>query len=195
MIAWKFLAAGAVSPFTGFRWPGPGEWVTAPPGDSGRWIHACRTPDLPHWLDEQLWRVELDGPVEASRYQVASPRARLVSRIGGWNASFAREYARTCALRARDLALPHLEPALRAGLGSDDLQGIVEALGRDGAASDAAGYVADAARSALAGRPSAASYVACVLASTLAGGDLAGFEAERGWQARWLVERLGLSSP
>ena len=32
MIAFKFLAAGARAPFTGYRWPAPGAWVSAPAG-------------------------------------------------------------------------------------------------------------------------------------------------------------------
>ncbi|HET7825985.1 MAG TPA: hypothetical protein VFK90_11660, partial [Anaeromyxobacter sp.] len=87
MIAWKFLAEGAVAPFTGFRWPAPGEWVAAPRGRADAWIHACRAGDLPHWLDRELWSIELDAPVRTARYQVASPRARLVARVAGWDPS------------------------------------------------------------------------------------------------------------
>ncbi len=40
--AFKFLAAGAVSPFTGFRWPAAGTWVSAASEDEASWIFACR---------------------------------------------------------------------------------------------------------------------------------------------------------
>jgi len=192
VIAYKFLAQGAVSPFTGFRWPGPGEWVAAQPGRDDARVHACRWGDLPYWLDDELWRVELGEPVREARYQIASPQARLVSRIAGWDPALGREYARACALRARDLALPHLTPALRDALdGLDDLQAIADAVQAAGSASTAAGYVSDAASNALHVGPATTSYIACMLASTL-GGGLAAFEAERAWQARWLAERLGL---
>ena len=192
MIAYKFLARGAVSPFTGFRWPEPGEWVEAGAGREARWVRACRWSDLPYWLDDELWRVELQAPVREARYQVASPRARLVARVARWDPSLGREYARACVMRARDLASPHLDPKLRSAFeGLDDLQAIADAVGSAGPVSVAAWYVSDAARYALQLRPATVSYIACLLASTLDGG-LAAFEAERTWQAAWLAERLGL---
>ena len=41
MLAYKFLAAGGVAPFTDFAWPqprrgAPGAWVRAPQGDLAR---------------------------------------------------------------------------------------------------------------------------------------------------------------
>lgn len=192
MIAYKFLAAGAVAPFTGRPWPRAGEWAGAPPAPE-RWVHACRVADLPHWVDEELWSVELEEPVRPERYQVASPRARLVARIAAWDPPFRREYSRVCALRARDLALPHLSPSLRDALaGLDDLPAIAKAAG--GAARDdrTALYVRDASFFA-GGSPAVVSYIAATLASSL-GGGLAAFEAERAWQARWLAERLGLGA-
>jgi hypothetical protein len=192
MIAFKFLAPDAVSPFTGFRWPPPGEWVRAS-GDRARaWVHACRAGDLAHWLADELWRIELDEPVREERYQVASSGARLVGRVAGWDAPRAREYARACALRARDLALPHLAPELRARLaGEADLQRMGALAGGAAGVSRAAGFVADAAHNAEHVGPATTSYIAAVLASSL-GGGLAAFEGERAWQARWLAERLGL---
>jgi hypothetical protein len=192
MIAYKFLAEGAVSPFTRFRWPAPGEWVGAPAGRDDAWVHACRRGDLPYWLDDELWRVELADPVRETRYQIASPQARLVSVVAGWDQALGREYARACALRARDLALRHVTRALRDALdGLDDLQAIADAVQAAGSASIAAGYVFDAANNALHVGPATTSYIACMLASTL-GRGLGAFEAEREWQARWLAERLGL---
>lgn len=191
MIAYKFLARGAVSPFTGFRWPEPGEWVEAQAGRD-EWIHACRRGDLPYWLDDELWRVELQAPVHEARYQVAAPRARLVARIEGWDPPFEREYAWACLMRTRDLASPHLDPKLRGVLeGRVQPQGIADALGSAGAIPLAAWYVSDAASYALQLRTATVSYIACLLASTLDGG-LAAFEAERAWQAGWLAGRLGL---
>jgi hypothetical protein len=192
VIAYKFLAEGAVAPFTGFRWPGPGAWVSAPSAPH-RWVHACRTGDLPHWLEDELWSIELDEPVREARYQIASPRARLVARVAAWDPGFRREYARACALRARDLALPHLSPSLRDALaGLDDLAAIAAAARSADRSDRTAQYVRDAARFAGDG-PAVVSYVAATLASHL-GAGIAAFEAERGWQARWLAERLGLEA-
>jgi hypothetical protein len=194
VIAFKFLARDAVSPFTGFRWPPPWEWVHASGERTGAWVHACRVGDVAHWLSDELWRVELEEPVREERYQVASSGARLVGRVAAWDGVTAREYARACALRARDLALPHLAPELRARLaGESDLDRIGAAAGEAAGASRAAGFVADAAQNAEQVGPATTSYIAAVLASSL-GGGLAAFEAERAWQARWLAERLGLDA-
>jgi hypothetical protein len=192
VIAFKFLARGAVSPFTGFHWPPPGAWVRVKDDRADAWVHACRPGDLPHWLDEELWRVELEEPVREARYQVAAPGARLVGRVAEWDEGLARAYARACALRARDLAIPHLEPAAREALSAPtELQAIAAAAGAAAAISRAAGFVADAAYNAQHVGPATTSYIAAVLASSL-GGGLAAFEGERAWQARWLSERLGL---
>jgi hypothetical protein len=192
VMAYKFLAPGAISPFTGFRWPQRGEWVAAPAARREGWVHACRARDLPYWLDEELWRVELEGAVHEDRYQVASPRARLVARVGAWLPGFAREYAMACALRARELALPHLEPSLRDAIaGREDLDAIAGAARRAPPASHVAGYLADSLTFALDGEAAPASYIGCVIASVV-GGGLGAFEEERAWQARWLAEQLGL---
>jgi hypothetical protein len=194
-IAYKFLAQGSVSPFTGYRWPAPGAWVSAPAGRDDAWVHACRPGDLPYWLEEELWRVELDDPVREARYQVAAPRARLVARIGAWDAALRAEYTRTCALHARDVALPYLAPPLRDAVSRrDDVAEIAAAARAAQPGSHLTGYLADAARHAVTGAPAMTSYVACTLAGS-AGGGLAAFEAERAWQARWLAERLAIPWP
>lgn len=191
MIAFKFLAAGALAPFTGYRWPAPRAWVSAPAGSPERWIHACRAGDLPYWLDAELWRIELDAPVREARYQIASPRGRLVERVVAWDGALGRDYARACALRARDLALPHVPaPAREALAAATELGALAAAAERAAPASRPAALVGDAAQNARHVGPATTSYIAAVLASTL-GGGLAAFEAERAWQARWLAERLG----
>lgn len=195
MIAFKFLCPEAVSPFTGFRWPAPGEWVSAPAPPASVWIFACRPGHLSHWVAEELWRIELADPVTEGRYQLSSPRARLVERVTAWGGTAAREYATACALRARDLVLPHLAPALRDLLaGAADLEAIAAEARGAGAAPGATELVADAADSARRGLAVTTSYIAAALAASLRGGLAAAFDEERGWQARWLEERLGLAS-
>src|SRR5437660_664030 len=62
MIAYKFLRAGRIGPFSRFAWPEPGVWVRASASDRcRRGIHACRMRDLPWWLGQELWEIELDG--------------------------------------------------------------------------------------------------------------------------------------
>lgn len=194
--AYKFLAPGAVSPFTRFRWPAAGTWVHAPGEREAAWVFACRAGDLPWWLERELWRVELDGPVRAGRYQLAAPRARLVERIGGWDAPLREEYGRACARRALALASPALPPALSARLaGVEDPARVAELVQGAPERGDVVGYLGDAAGCAARGDAAATSYVACMLAGALAGGSpAAAFEAERAWQARWLVGALGLTA-
>jgi hypothetical protein len=192
VIGFKFLAAGTRAPFTRFRWPSPGSWVSAPEDRAEVWIHACRRRDLPYWLDDELWRVELEEPVREARYQIASRRARLLSRVGAWDRGLMRDYARACALRARELAMPHVPSTVREALaGATALEAIAAAAASAGPTSRAAEYVADAANNALHVGPATTSYIAAMLASSL-GGGLAAFEAERAWQARWIGERLAL---
>ena len=50
--AYKFLAPGAVGPFSGFAWPTgtPGPWVEAVPHTCATGVHACLVEDLPRTL-------------------------------------------------------------------------------------------------------------------------------------------------
>lgn len=109
MIAYKFLALGAVGRFSGFVWPRPDtrhyQWVTTDRVElcnSG--IHACRLQDLPFWLDDELWLIELDGDVVQEDGVVVANRARLLEHVSAWSHDAAREFARSCSLRARELA-------------------------------------------------------------------------------------------
>ena len=68
MKTYKFLAAGAKGPITGFQWPvpqleAPGDWVEAdgPLEAGGRGAHVCRPAGLAHWIHDELWEVEIDG--------------------------------------------------------------------------------------------------------------------------------------
>jgi hypothetical protein len=192
VIAFKFLGAGAVAPYTDFRWPTGGEWVSAPADRADVWIHACRLGDLPYWIHEELWQIELEAPLRETRYQIASPRARLLGRVEAWRPPLAREFAEACAFRARDVALPRLPPAVRDAIAATVDLGAI-AMAAAGPGTPSAGYLADTARYAQRGFPAAASYIAAVLASSL-GGGLDAFEAERAWQARWLAEQLGLDA-
>ena len=168
MIAWKFLEAGRVGPFSGFRWP-VDEWVSAPEGaGEDRWIHACRPSDLPYWVPAsptaELWRVEVDAPVVAHRWQVASPRARLLEPVVAWGPAVERELRRECSAQARRLAAgaSGVEPAVTAQ------------------------YV----QTADTWNAGCGMFALAQLARTI-GGDAAG-DAERARQARWIAERLEL---
>ncbi|TMA87057.1 MAG: hypothetical protein E6J63_15220 [Deltaproteobacteria bacterium] len=86
MIAFKWLSRGAIAPFTGFRWPVDGSWVSAPhSGPEGSGVHACRVEHLAWWVGEELWRVELDGPILEREMQIEAPRARLLDQVTAWD--------------------------------------------------------------------------------------------------------------
>src|SRR5689334_20688891 len=92
MRAYKFLASGALAPFTGRPWPVPGPetagaWLLTRAGELARYgVHACRLDDLSYWPDEELWLVELGGTILQEPCQVVASRGRLLQRIAGWNA-------------------------------------------------------------------------------------------------------------
>jgi hypothetical protein len=92
---------------SGFTWPLSG-WVEVPPPlePSRRGVHACRVEDLPHWLDEELWRVELAGAALSADRMVVAERGRLLDRVDAWSAGVLRELAAvSLARRCHDASL------------------------------------------------------------------------------------------
>ena len=209
MIAFKFLARGAVGPFTGFAWPTPvastpGAWVEVPPEKlPDRGIHGCLVEHLPYWLDDELWEVELDRLVRGTPTQLIASRGRLLQRVAGWTPKLADEFGEACAIKARDTAAGLL---MRNGREKDanqllacpnvaELQRAAEAMS---AASNAdffaniAGYAADAATLANIHHVGSVSYVAAEL-SRVASSSIEAAISEREWQGRWIAERLQLA--
>jgi hypothetical protein len=165
VIAYKFLAEGAVSPFAGFRWPA-GEWVDADGADPcRRGIHACRVQDLPFWLGTELWEIELDGDVVAQQHKVVAPRGRLVRRVDGWDRAVLDQLGADVLARTRI---------------------------RFGAVAGLAGYVGDIRQHLTTGRVPLAAFAAA-RAAEIAGGPVE-YERERARQAAWLADRLGLGA-
>jgi hypothetical protein len=201
MIAYKFLRSEGVGPFSGFRWPTPGVWVRAD-GEMavcGRGIHACRTTDLPWWLADDLWEIELDGQVQFHEHKVLAPAGRLLSRVEGWTPSCAQKYADACAWRAHQRAVEaltrdgHATAAgeLAACTTLDDVLAVAARLAE--AIPDAQIILTIAGRGAfraITGAPPMSAYIAAHAARRLDGPD--GYADERAWQTNWLVEQLGL---
>jgi hypothetical protein len=200
MIAYKFLRSGRIGPFSAFQWE-RGVWVHAG-GDLAvcrRGVHACRPGDLPWWLADELWEVELDGPVRVDQHKITAPAGRLRSHIEAWTPACAQKYADACAWRAhgravqvlargghrgaaRELdACPTLDDALRTA------RQLAEAIPDGRISLTIAG---DGAWRALTGAAPTAAYIAAHAAMRLDGA--AGYAAERAWQSNWLIERLGL---
>jgi hypothetical protein len=201
MMAYKFLRSGRTGPFSGYSWPAPGVWVHADQQMVAcrRGIHACRISDLPWWLADELWEIELDGRVEVDEHKIFAPAGRLRSRIERWTPACAQEYADACAWRALDRAVQALTRADHASAASelaacrtlDDA--LLHARQLAKAIPDAKislTIAGDGAVRALTGAPPTTAYIAAHAAMRLDGP--AGYAAERAWQSRWLAERLGL---
>ena len=179
MIAFKWLQRGALAPFTGFRWQ-RGAWVAADPdAPEGFGIHACRAGDLPYWVSDELWRLELEGPLFESETQIEGRRGRLLSQVERWDPM---AYARACALHAGAAC----SERLAACTSLDEMSSAAAAL-----PTHLVAYLQDACRRAAAGLAGPASFISAV-AAVAATGRQSAFAEERAWQARWLAEELGL---
>lgn len=220
MIAYKFLRSRGIAPFTGEQWPLPGN------GGGGRWIevsgglaqcenglHVCRVADLPYWLDEELWAVEVDEDVTPERHHLLVRRARIAGPVSTWTIEAARDYGLACMLRARDLGAAALraaqldEEAARLEASSDPAQVSESGHAASRAAVDAgqalaarvayaagtAGWhmVAPFTEASYLAYPAFSAYAACVCADGLDPSN--GYYAERAHQAAWLAERLQLT--
>jgi hypothetical protein len=197
MRAYKFTCRGAVGAFSGVAWPASGAWIEATGEELCRSaVHACRVEDLPWWLDEELWEVELDDLGGAGRHKLTARRGRLVRRVDAWDMDAARAFAEACTWRAHRRALEAADgPAaetLAACTTISELAELDRELGGTADVRALVGLTADAAFCAAAGAPAPAAYAA-VRAAGLRDGD-AGRDEERGQQITWLAERLRLDA-
>jgi hypothetical protein len=201
VIAYKFLRTGREGPFSAFRWPDPGTWVRATESLARCrcGVHACRPRDLPWWLSDELWEIELDGNVVEDEHKLVASAGALRSRAERWTPASAQDYGEACAWRARDrtvaglLRRGHLQAADE--LAACTILGELHELARRLASTLADGRIgltiaADGAFRALTGAPPTSAYIAAHAALRLDGAT--GYHAERQWQARWLTDRLGL---
>jgi hypothetical protein len=208
VIAYKFLSAGAVAPFTRRPWPlpspaGAGPWLDAPDDRPEHGVHACRVRDLAFWLDSELWRVELDDPLRDGQRQIIGSRGRLVERISRWDESSARGFAEACAWRARDRSVAALrgsafdqDAALLVGCSSlSELRSVSNGISTRscGLPAALAGYLAETVDFLLAGDSACSTYISARSAVVAERGDEDAFGEEREEQSWALAERLGLS--
>ena len=175
MIALKFLQPGRRGRFSDAQWPTPtgkvpGAWVEAegPLELCANGIHACSPRQLAYWLDQELWRVELDGELDTGPTLLLARRGRLLERVDGWPLA-AEAFAADCAERTAELV------ATRPG--DSRLTELAE---------DAAWH---AERAAEPRQAVLAAYTAAVAADADRPG---GFDEERARQSESLAERLGL---
>jgi len=201
MIAYKFLRSGRIGPFSAFQWPEVGVWVRAPRDLAAckRGIHACRVSDLPWWLADELWEIELDGDVQPDEHKIIAPAGRLRSQIEAWTPACAQEYADACAWRAQGRAVQALTRAGHRhgahGLATcatlDEVLAAARRLADEIPETRISLTIAgDGAFRALTGAPPTSAYIAAHAAMRLDGA--AGYAAERAWQSQWLVDRLDL---
>ena len=195
MMAWKFLAPGAIAPFAGARWPVPcgpdaGPWLL---GRSGEGVHACALGDLPYWIDDELWEVELDAPIFRAAHQLVAPRGRLVARIDAWPAA-QREFTEACIERTRRRAVDALAAAgrdaeadqVRAERDLDALRDLAERIAASGPF--VVGYLFDAIRRRP--YPGLCAYIAANAAAAIDGQQ--GHDEERAAQVASLADGLKL---
>jgi hypothetical protein len=186
MLAYKFLASGS-SPFTGWQWDipaggGPGPWVQVSGSLAlcGNGVHACAVGQLPYWLGEDLWSVELGGEILVTEQVLVASRARLTEPVAAWGAASQASFGGYCADRARELAAAH--PGDAAHIDPDTVAELIETVDE------------------MVARPwvTEAGYWTAVLAGQLATGRRRGpdydraFAVERALQARWLAAALSL---
>jgi hypothetical protein len=230
MVAYKFLGRGAVGLLSGYAWPapsedGPGAWV----GDGARdepsrgGVHACRLEDLPAWIDDELYTIELAAPVIERESVLVAPRGRLLRLVEGWTPETARQAAEACVWRTRDRAVELLRASslptaeLEASSELAALQSAAAAqAGAPGPSGTACGYVADCVSLLRGARPDewapdapapavtpgavaanlgfVAAHIAGFAASAGGSSYDGGFEAERAAQRAWLAARLELES-
>ena len=169
MIAYKFLRRNGTSVFAEFRWPvpngGPGAWVEAPVVPCRSGIHACRLADMPFWVNEMLYEVELDGEIVEEPTKVVASHARLLRRVEAWDDELRASYTRMCADRALELARSASPPL-------DDWEAVVEPSIPEG--------------------PALLGFVAARISEQISG--VAAYDAERARQADWLARQLNLPS-
>ena len=196
MLAWKFLSPGAVAPFTGIPWPRPGAGWMEGRSKPGPGVHACALEDLPYWIDQELWVVELDGEVARARRQLVAARGRLVARVDEWPAAEA-EFTGACIERTRRRVIDALLAA-----GREDDAAVLSAprepeadrqtaLSIAGSGPSYVGYVADVIRRRP--YPGTCAYMAANAAAAI--GNVRGHDQERAEQAAWFSARFKLGQP
>ncbi len=220
MIAYKFLKRGRVAPFTGCVWPEPGGWMNANGVLSvcSQGIHACRVSDVPYWIDEELWQIELGGNIVEDDVKLVADRGRLIEQVSAWQDSTWRAFADHCLQRVVHHAAGELSHAgfdaeatsLQRAASTSDLLALRGAAGRASVVAEGgrsarraghlAGYVLDAIDCLDQNDPAGAAYVAAHTADSRSTPDADGdqdeqadpFIREREIQAEWLREQLEL---
>src|SRR5206468_5826573 len=83
------LRSGAVDRLTDFAWPtpaveAPGSWVEAGVDAPDDAVRGFSVEQLPWWLDDELWQLELGGEHTAELRRTRATRGRLIRRVETW---------------------------------------------------------------------------------------------------------------
>jgi len=177
--AFKFLRAGAKGRFSGYSWSvpqgsAPGAWVEVA-GDlkaCTQGIHACRQTDLPFWIDDELWCIELDGEIVHGKTMVVAQRGRLIARVDRWEGTLRAGLSQLCCERTRAVAAQALAEARPDAAIAQRFLGDVVAL-------------AEVCQLAT------AAYISAVAARFTSDSSAEqAYSAERAVQSSWLAERV-----
>ena len=210
MTYYKFLKAGAVSPYQEFQWT-LGEWVDTgeTPVDLKSGLYGCTAETVSRWVDEELYEIEYDGePVVSScgTGKVFGRRARLVRRVERWNERTARFVAADFAEHVAHLWVPpagvvwvpadtiRVVRQYADGLVSKESLSAARASAREEAWEAAEAAMASARASAHAARAAAAASDAAAWAAASDAAAWAAYAAEASeqeWQSGRLLEMVG----
>jgi hypothetical protein len=186
VIAFKFLRDDRRAPFSLVKWPDPGVVLEASGSlDACRGgIHACRAEDLPFWLGERLWVVELSGAVRAAHTKVVAERGRLLAEVDSWPA-FREAFVAYCIERT-------VAVAAEARRGGSSVAATLDEYARD-----AAEWAPEVPPALIASVAAHAAAVAGWSPEEAEAGRAAGcrdpYDAERRRQGQWLAVALDLA--
>ena len=104
--ALKFLAEGAVGPYSEFQWPKPrgskpGKWAKAT-GELNPCVNGIHATDWAHatrWLQAECYVIELRGESVEADDKLCYRAGRLVRRVESWDERSARLFATDCAMK------------------------------------------------------------------------------------------------
>lgn len=204
---WKFLRTGGRALFTDFEWSTSRGWVEAGDPDLCHdGVHGCRVEDLPYWLSDELWQIELGGTVREGPAKVVAQRGRLLSRVTAWTTATAREFGAACIGQILEHAVSELR-VTREDAGAelsaahpDELSAVAKRIAaslqlpKERRAAKICLYLADAVDAPADYPVAVIAYIAARTAGTqTAATDRDGYRDERARQAEWLSRRLRLS--